>query len=200
MSTPEPEAIPEEYHSLDISLRPTPTTLIAYKQFSSYINNRLASIIDKTIELSPTVARVIEKRDKGAKIMLLNGVLIGEELQERKEAEMEKLRRKRGNKKVQQYGTIKVGDARLKIMARDEATDRRIELYNLRQEEKEQERREIDDRKERRLRKRQEMKQAKDKRIVDKATKAEAKEAEIVRKRAIKEAKAATKLATNKSN
>jgi hypothetical protein len=93
--------------------------------------------------------------------MLLNGVLIGEELQERKEAEMEKLRRKSSNKKVQQYGTIKVGDARLKIMARDEARDRRIELYNLRQEEKEQERREIDDRKERRLQKRQEMKQAK---------------------------------------
>jgi hypothetical protein len=113
---------------------------------------------------------------------------------------MEKLRRKIGNKKVQQYGTIKVGDARLKIMARDEATDRRIELYNLRQEEKEQERREIDNRKERRLQKRQEMKQAKDKRMVDKATKAEAKEAEIARKRAIKEAKAATKLATNKSN
>jgi hypothetical protein len=64
MSTPELEAILEEYHSLDISLRPTPTTLIAHKQFSSYINNRLASAINKTIELSPTVARVIEKRDK----------------------------------------------------------------------------------------------------------------------------------------
>ena len=138
MSTLELEVILEE-HLLDISLRPTPITLIAYEQFSSYINNRLASTINKTIELSPTIVRVIEKRDKGAKIMLLNGVLIGEELQERKEAEMEKLRRKRGNKKVQQYGTIKVGDARLKIMARDEATDRRIELYNLRQEEKEQE-------------------------------------------------------------
>src|SRR5450432_123982 len=104
MSTPEPEAIPEEYHSLDISLRPTPTTLIAYKQFSSYINNRLASIIDKTIELSPTVARVIEKRDKGAKVILLKGVLIEEELAKKKEAELNKARRKvSSNKTVQKY-------------------------------------------------------------------------------------------------
>jgi hypothetical protein len=196
MSTPEPEVILEE-HLLDISLRPTPTTLIAHEQFSSYINDRLVSTINKTIELSPTVARVIEKRDKGAKIMLLNSVLIGEELQQRKEAEVAKIRRKQGNRQVQQYGTIRVGDARLKLMARDEAIDRRIELYNQRQEEKEQERREIADRKEVRLQKRQEKKRAKDKRIADKVAKAAAKELEIERKRAIKEAKAATKLANN---
>jgi hypothetical protein len=112
MSTLEPEsAVISLDNLLDISLRPTPKTLIQHKQFSSYINNRLASVINKTIELSPIVARVIEKRDKEAKIMLLNGILIEEELQKRKEAELAKLRRKKGNRTVQQYGTIRVGDA-----------------------------------------------------------------------------------------
>jgi len=125
MSTLELElAIFSLENSLDISLRLTLKTLIAHEQFSSYINNRLASTIDKTIELSPIVARVIEKRDKGAKIMLLNGILVEEELQKRKEAELAKVRRKTGNKRVQQYSTIKVGDARLKMMARDEAIER----------------------------------------------------------------------------
>jgi hypothetical protein len=47
---------------LDILLHPTPITLIVYKQFSSYINNRLVSIINKTIELSPMVISLVGGR------------------------------------------------------------------------------------------------------------------------------------------
>jgi hypothetical protein len=149
MSTPEPEPISllDSFIS-SIPYNDTPKTLIAHEQYSSYINNRLASAINKTIELSPTVARAIEKRDKGSKTMLLQGILANEELEKRKEAEVEKARRRaRGNKQVQKYGIISSGDARLRVIARDEAEDRRIELHNLRQEEKEQERRAIADRK-----------------------------------------------------
>src|SRR5450432_3609177 len=197
MSTPELELVlvilPERL--LDFSSCQTLRTLIAHEHYSSYINSRLASAIDKTIELSPIVARVIEKRDKGAKVMLLKGVLIEEELAKKKEAELNKARRKvSGNKTFQKYGTIRVGDARLKIIARDEAMERRVELYNQRQEEKEMERRAIDDRKEKRARKRERDRGEKDKRMADKRAKVEAKSLEIEYKRAEKEEKAARKL------
>src|SRR5450432_4450010 len=172
----------------------TPKTLIAYEQYSSYINNRLASTINKTIELSPIVTRAIEKRDKGSKTMLLQGILANEKLEKRKEAEVEKARRRaRGNKQVQKYGIISVGDARLRVIARDEAEDRRIELHNLRQEEKEQERRAIADRKEERLRRRQIAKLAKDKRLVEREAKREAEELADIAKKAAKEARALEK-------
>src|SRR5450432_3165579 len=192
MSTPELELVlvilPERL--LDFSSCQTLRTLIAHEHYSSYINSRLASAIDKTIELSPIVARVIEKRDKGAKVMLLKGVLIEEELAKKKEAELNKARRKvSGNKTVQKYGTIRVGDARLKMIARDEAMKRRVELYNQRQEEKEMERRAIADRKEERARKREKDRKAKEKRMADRKAKAEKKSLEEAGKRAIREAK-----------
>ena len=175
---------------LDFSLCQTLRTLIAHEHYSSYINSRLASAIDKTIELSPIVARVIEKRDKGAKVMLLKGVLIEEELAKKKEAELNKARRKvSSNKTVQKYSTIRVGDARLKMIARDEAMERRVELYNQRQEEKEMERRAIADRKEERARKREKDRKAKEKRMADRKAKAEKKSLEEAGKRAIREAK-----------
>jgi hypothetical protein len=82
--------------------------------------------------LTLTVARVIEKRDKGARVMLLNGILVEEELQKRKEAEARKARQKiDGSRTIHKYRTIKVGDTRLKVIARDEAMERQIELHNL---------------------------------------------------------------------
>jgi hypothetical protein len=195
MSTLEPEPISllDSFIS-SIPYNDTPKTLIAHEQYSSYINDRLASAINKTIELSPTVTRAIEKRDKGSKTMLLQGILANEELEKRKEAEIEKARRRaRGNKQVQKYRIISVGDARLRVIARDEAEDRRIELHNLQQEEKEQERRAIADRKEEQLRKRQATKLAKDKRLVERLAKAKAKELVDIAKKAAKEAKALKK-------
>src|SRR5450432_4653834 len=101
MSTPERELEPIISIKEDFSLCQTPRNLIAYKKYSSYINSRLASAIDNSLELSPTVTRVIEKRDKGTKILLLSGILAREELDSKKDAELEKLRRKQGNRKVQ---------------------------------------------------------------------------------------------------
>src|SRR5450432_1691951 len=128
---PEPLSFSESFIS-SIPYNDTPKTLIAHEQYSSYINNRLASAINKTIELSPIVARAIEKRDKGTRTMLLRGILADKELDHRKQAEAEKAsRRARGNKQVQKYSIISVGDARLRVIARDEAEDRRIELHNV---------------------------------------------------------------------
>jgi hypothetical protein len=194
MSTPEPEPLSfSESFISSILYDNTPKTLIAHEQYSSYINYRLASTIDKTIELSPTVARAIEKRDKGARTMLLGGILANEELQTRKEAEAEKASRRARNRTVQKYGVISVGDARLRVIARDEAEDRQIELHNLRQEEKEQERRAIADRKEKRLQRRQTAKLAKDKRLAEREAKREAKELADIAKEAAKEARALEK-------
>ena len=195
MSTPEPEpaTLLDSFIS-PISYNKTPETILVYKQFSSYINNRLASTINKTLDLSPTVARAIEKRDKGARIMLFKGLLADDELFKRKEAEAEKAtRRARGNRQVQKYRVITVSDARLKVMARDEAEDRRIEVYNLRQEEKEMERRAIDDRKEKRLERRQAKKDLKEKRLAEREAKAVVKELADREREAKKEEKALEK-------
>src|SRR5450432_4545811 len=78
----------------------TPKNIIATSQFSSYINNRLASAIDRTIELTPSVSRAIEKRDKGTRIMLFQGLLADEELKKKREAEQSKARRKAGGRQV----------------------------------------------------------------------------------------------------
>ena len=125
--------------------------------------------------------------------MLLGGILANEELQTRKEAEAEKASRRARNRTVQKYSIISVRDARLRVIARVEAEDRRIELHNLRQEEKEQERRAIADRKEERLRRRQIAKLAKDKRLVEREAKREAKELADIAKEAAKEARALEK-------
>jgi DDE superfamily endonuclease len=206
MSTPEPELefFSENFLAPTISFNDTPKTLVAIEQYSSYINTRLASAIDKTIELSPSVARAVEKRDKGSRIMLFQAKLVEEQLEQRKEIEAIKAsRRARGNKQVQKYGVIRAGDARLRMIARDEAEDRRIELYNIRQEEKEEERRAVADRKEERLQKRQAQKIALNKRLIERAAKAKAKEEveaakvlEKARKKAEREDKTASRLAS----
>src|SRR5450432_919755 len=200
MSTPERELEPIISIKEDFSLCQTLRNLIACEKYSSYINSRLASVIDNSLELSPTVARVIEKRDKGTKILLLSGILAREELDSKKDAELEKLRRKQGNRKVQQYGTILVGDARLKVIARDEAAERRIELYNERKEEIELERRAIDDRKAERVRIRKAKQVAKDERMADRIKRSKEKQDGIDSRRAARAAKAATRLALSQSD
>ena len=80
MLTLKPELITLLDSFLAFSYSQTLKTLLVYKQYSSYINNRLASTINKTIELLLIVIRAIEKRDKGAKAILLKGVLVEKEL------------------------------------------------------------------------------------------------------------------------
>jgi hypothetical protein len=180
----------------------TPKTIIATSQFSSYINNRLASAIDGTIELSPSVSRAIEKRDKGTRIMLFQGLLVDEELKKKREVDKLKASRKARGRQVQKYRIISVRDARLRMIARDEAQERRIELYNLQQEQKEAERHRVLERKEERLRKIIATEEAKKERQLEREAKAKVKEEaeaekalEKARKKAEQEAKAVSRLA-----
>ena len=89
-TTPEPE-IP----SLDINWveAPTPnTSMVAIRPYSDYIDYCLSSAINSTIPISPTVRRVIDKRNKAQNIMTLEGVLSLEELEKKS---LEEIRRSR---------------------------------------------------------------------------------------------------------
>ncbi|KAH6716078.1 hypothetical protein BKA61DRAFT_720338 [Leptodontidium sp. MPI-SDFR-AT-0119] len=73
----------------------TPETSIAkVQEYSEYINKRLASAIDDSIPLTPSVTRVIEKRDKAQNIMVYSGVLSSEELSRRKTEEARRKKHK----------------------------------------------------------------------------------------------------------
>jgi hypothetical protein len=62
--------------------------------------------------MSPTTGKLIEKREKAYKTMLLTGKLAIEELFKRRQAELDK-NQLNGERTVQQFKTILVGDARL---------------------------------------------------------------------------------------
>jgi DDE superfamily endonuclease len=92
--------------------------------YSNYIDQRIEGSITEAVQLTPSVARAIEKRNKALNIMVLDGATAKEELFKKQAEETEKVRRKsKGNRTVQKYGTIYVGDARLKAIARNEAED-----------------------------------------------------------------------------
>ena len=92
--------------------------------YSNYIDQRIEGSITEAVQLTPSVARAIEKRNKALNIMVLDGATAKEELFKKQAEETEKVRRKsKGNRTVQKYGTIYAGDARLKAIARNEAED-----------------------------------------------------------------------------
>ena len=118
-TTPEPE-IP----SLDINWveAPTPdTSMVAIRPYSDYIDHCLSSAINGTIPISPTVRRVIDKRNKAQNIMTLEGVLSLEELEKKRLEEIRRLQHKQdgGSRRVQtNHGVISKGDAKLRIAGR----------------------------------------------------------------------------------
>ena len=90
--------------------------------------------------LSPTTVRLIEKREKANQTLNLSGKLAIEELFKRQQAEQEKVR-PRGERHVQQFGTILVGDARLKTMARNTAEEaRKVALHKKKEDSQRQKR------------------------------------------------------------
>ncbi|KAL5315055.1 hypothetical protein ACEPPN_017706 [Leptodophora sp. 'Broadleaf-Isolate-01'] len=113
--TPEPVEV-------DWSKVTTPETSIAkVQEYSEYINKRLAGAIDDSIPLTPSVTRVIEKRDKAQNIMVYSGVLSSEELSRRKteEARRKKHKQEGGNRRIKtDHGIIKKGDTKLRICGR----------------------------------------------------------------------------------
>jgi hypothetical protein len=115
--TPEPEDSLIDWRSAD-----TPdTTLLAIKPYSDYIDHRLKSAIEGTIPLSPTISRVIDKRNKAQNIIVLNGVLSAEQLEKHRAEAIRKARHKKegSQRRVQtDHGVITKGDAKLRIAGR----------------------------------------------------------------------------------
>lgn len=127
-TTPEPEPEPEPESSNTTSYKwanakKPALKLSAIEPYSQYINSRLADAISGTLDLTPTVAQVIEKRDKAQNILALNGTLAEEELQKRRLEEQKKARCKAegAQRRVPQtIGLIKKGDISLRIAGREE--------------------------------------------------------------------------------
>jgi Skp family chaperone for outer membrane proteins len=97
-----------------------------YKAYTSYIDKKLAWSIEHGMTLTPTTGKLIAKREKAHKVNLLTGKLAIEELFKRRQAELDKVRPD-GERIVQQYGTILVGDARLRTMTRNLEEERRVD-------------------------------------------------------------------------
>jgi DDE superfamily endonuclease len=127
-ATPEPVESTQDWATAS-----TPElTLQSIKEYSVYIDKRLAGAIDQTIPLSPTVARVIAKRDKAQNTLLYSGKLAEEELHKRKEEEMRRARHKKegGQRRVTtEYGVILASDARLRISGHESWLRQRRELH-----------------------------------------------------------------------
>jgi hypothetical protein len=70
----------------------TPNSPLMYQACTDFIERRLAQSITNELILTPTVARVIEKREKASKIAKLSGQLAIEELYKKRQAELEKVR------------------------------------------------------------------------------------------------------------
>ena len=62
----------------------TPYSPYTYDVYSSYINKKLTHNIEVGLSLSPTIARLIEKREKASKTLKLSGQLAIEELYKKK--------------------------------------------------------------------------------------------------------------------
>jgi hypothetical protein len=167
-STPEQQLQPDNsedelYFEVDFKTVCTPYSLHMYKACSEYIDMKLLQSIEHGLSLSPTVAQVIEKREKALKTAKLSGQLAIEELYKKRQAELDKVR-PNGERTVQQFGTILVGDARLQVSARNDTEEQAKEALRLKKETS--------------LRKKQEYREGVAKRKAERLEKRAAKEAE----------------------
>ena len=103
----------------------TPMSPRIYKEYTRYIEQKLAWSIKEGFTLTPTTGRLLEKRDKANKLNLLTSKLAIEELFKKRQAELDKIR-PNGERVVQQFGTIKVGDAHLQIAVRNHKEEEAI--------------------------------------------------------------------------
>jgi hypothetical protein len=93
----------------------TPMSPRIYKAYTAYIEKKLAWSIEHGMPLTPTTGKLIAKREKAHKVNLLTRKLAIKELFIRRQAELDKAR-PNGERVVQQFGIILVGDARLRTM------------------------------------------------------------------------------------
>lgn len=96
----------------------TPKRGKEYDAYEVYVNERLANAIAQKVDITPSVARVSEKRMKAARKFALDAALMEEELHARKAQDMRKV--KYSDRHVQKYGVIYADDARLTVMKRNE--------------------------------------------------------------------------------
>jgi hypothetical protein len=116
----------------------TPQSGRTYREYSEYLTGQLNTALKGIKLVSPSVARVWEKNQKYTRIQIFNRDLVQEELFAKKEAEIEKTRRKiGGNRQVQHYSTIYIGDTRLKMIAHNQAEEDTIEAIELQKQERE---------------------------------------------------------------
>ena len=117
-TTPERENSPSN-KEIDWKNCVTPeTSLSAIQPYSDYINHQLSSTIQGIVTLTLSISRVTKKRNKALNILVLEGVLKGEELDKRKVEEAHKARHKieGGNWRVAtDHGVIIKRDAKLRI-------------------------------------------------------------------------------------
>jgi len=111
---------------VDFQRAVTPMSPRIYKAYTSYIDKKLAWSIEHGLTLTPTTSKLISKREKAHKTMLLSGKLAIEELFKKRQAELDK-NQPNGERVVQPYGTILVGDARLRTMTRNLEEEARVE-------------------------------------------------------------------------
>jgi hypothetical protein len=97
-----------------------------YKAYTSYIDQKQAWSIKHRLTLTLTTSKLIAKRKKANKTIQLNGKLAIEELFKRRQVELNKIQ-PNGERIVQQFRTILVGDARLCTITRDLEEKAKIE-------------------------------------------------------------------------
>jgi hypothetical protein len=105
----------ENTDNIDWSICITPEkNMRSINKYSTYIGSRIQDSIVGDVELTPSISRVIEKRQKAMKIMVLDGHLVKEELFKKQEEEKVKIWCwSNGNRIIQKYGVIYAGDAHL---------------------------------------------------------------------------------------
>ncbi len=88
--------------------------------YTSFINLRISKAITRVQPVSPSVSRVIEKRDKAICIIALDNSLAKEELFKKAKAKKEKTRKKsRPSNHIQRYSAIYASNTRLKAITKN---------------------------------------------------------------------------------
>jgi hypothetical protein len=81
---------------MDWTYAPTPqTSLAVIIVYNEWINKHLAGAYNNTIPLTPSISRVIKKRNKAQNIIVLTNVLLYKELEKRKAKERRKAKYKK---------------------------------------------------------------------------------------------------------
>ena len=146
-STPEQTLARDDESSSELAFEPdfaepiTPMSPQIYKAYKLYIEKKLAWSIESKLTLTPTTSKLIEKREKANRTNLLTGKLAIEELFKKRQAELDKIR-PNSKRVVQQFGTILVGDARLRVATRNLEEEAAIEAIQARKAESRRKKRE----------------------------------------------------------